>query len=289
MCKKNDYGCQRLVPGDYSSGCIKCQTYGLVCWDDHNERVLPTALEWAGFSTLAASLYFKFCKRCQDDGWGCDRSRPCFQCRQAGVECEEQKVTRLRTPQNAFLNATAPGQDSELYCMSLGYGPWGVGTPRPPDRPDLPGPLNVLIKFKAKGKVPPQPQPRPEITNHLLQNGGTFIYPPRPADPNDPALWQLRGRGYTNRTHTAMAYGWNATGGGRAESELVALPQLQQQPAPRPAQAGLYPAPVVQAQQPDPQAPQSYPQHNPQGQARTRAPRGFGEQDLELFNRLGLW
>ena len=297
LCSKNDLNCHRLVDGDNSSGCARCQTFGLICWDFKDQRVLPTALDWAGFNASPASLFYRFCKRCQDEGWGCDRSRPCSSCRHTGHQCVEQVQGKMKTARNAFLNGTAPGQDSELYRMSLGYGPWGIGTIRPPNRPDLPGPLNVLIGNRSNREN--YKQPRPEITNHLIQNNDAFVFPPPPADPNGPALQQLRGRGYPGRERTTVAYGWNSMPGGRLPPELVALPQLQQQ-HPQPAaaaQSGLHPAPVIPAQQvvqgqvpvrqPDPQAAPMNLQQESQAQAQVQGPDYvLDPEDIELFNAL---
>lgn len=62
-------------------------------------------------------------------------------------------------------HGTAWGVDQPLYKLALGYGPWGIGSTRPRNRPDLPGPLDGPFSILRGSRKPFEI--RQEVIDHL--------------------------------------------------------------------------------------------------------------------------
>lgn len=71
---------------------------------------------------------------------------------------------------NTFRHGTGFGTTEPRYFLAMGYGPWGIGSQRPPNRPDLPGPMDRPF-FVTRGH-PSEIEARPEFLNHLAANQG---------------------------------------------------------------------------------------------------------------------
>ncbi|ROW09717.1 hypothetical protein VMCG_02239 [Cytospora schulzeri] len=161
---KNNLCTRMSMPDTSNVACDRCDRLGIECVDLATGTVFQPRMELTGAGRRNL-LTFWPCVNCETNNLCCDRSRPCAQCRTRGIECPES-----RRAQNTFRHGTAFGTTEPRYFLAMGYGPWGIGSQRPPNRPDLPGPMDRPF-FVTRGH-PSELVARPEFLNHLAANQG---------------------------------------------------------------------------------------------------------------------
>ncbi|KUI55209.1 hypothetical protein VP1G_02468 [Cytospora mali] len=157
--------CSRMsVPNPGNVACDRCDRLGIECVDPVNGTIFQPRMELTGTGRRNL-LTFWPCNNCNANSLCCDRSRSCAQCRTRGIEC-----TDARRAQNTFRHGTGFGTTQPRYFLAMGYGPWGIGSQRPPGRPDLPGPMDrpFFVTRGHPGEIPA----RQEFLDHLAENQG---------------------------------------------------------------------------------------------------------------------
>lgn len=161
---KNNLCTRMTMPDSSNVACDRCDRLGIECVDALDGTIFQPRMELTGTGRRNL-LTFWPCVNCETNNLCCDRSRPCAQCRTRGIEC-----TDSRRAQNTFRHGTGFGTTEPRYFLAMGYGPWGIGSQRPPNRPDLPGPMDRPF-FVTRGH-PSEIVARPEFLNHLAVNQG---------------------------------------------------------------------------------------------------------------------
>ncbi len=132
LCRQ--FGTHAFCTRTAARGCSTGARFGLTCLDAESGTVLPTDPDMAGTGTVGIQLLYERCGGCAEHDLDCDRTDPCLQCRLAESACVRQSGRNLIRPIDRI------GLERPLYSLALGYGLDGIGSRRPPNRPDIPGP-----------------------------------------------------------------------------------------------------------------------------------------------------
>ncbi|KAK7444167.1 hypothetical protein CaCOL14_008468 [Colletotrichum acutatum] len=133
-CATNQAMCRSLTDEE-DFACVRCTSWGLVCetpgnGSRHPSRQLPwidrKRIGWSGWTKCTANgkgMKFNGCRRCRENGYKCDRKRPCDRCvnDRAEADCDSWVMNKELVRRNG-----TDGAEQPEYYMALGYGPKGI-------------------------------------------------------------------------------------------------------------------------------------------------------------------
>lgn len=137
-CVTNQAMCRSLTDEE-EFACVRCTSWGLVCQmpgngSRHPSRQLPwidrKRIGWSGWTKSTANgkgMKFRGCLRCRENGYKCDRKRPCDTCvnDRAEADCDSWVMNRELVRRKG-----TDGVEQPEYYMALGYGPKGINDDR---------------------------------------------------------------------------------------------------------------------------------------------------------------
>ncbi|KAL2872959.1 hypothetical protein SGCOL_011906 [Colletotrichum sp. CLE4] len=137
-CLANQAMCRSLADEE-DFACVRCTSWGLLCetpgnGSRHPSRQLPwidrKRVGWSGWTKCTANdkgMKFRGCRRCRENGYKCDRQRPCDTCvnNRAEADCDSWVYNK-----DLLRRKETNGAEQPEYYMALGYGPRGVDDDR---------------------------------------------------------------------------------------------------------------------------------------------------------------
>ncbi|KAF3350805.1 hypothetical protein VdG2_01269 [Verticillium dahliae VDG2] len=190
--------------------CVRCNTWGLPCYDKADEPGHPSGdadhsgefpkpkpyadLQVIGWgSGTRTMMEYSVCKPCEAGDHNCDRQRPCDKCVEHGDAQQCTSIPRVRDMpaglfrRSAFTDAGVVPKVSMLppsYYMALGFGPSGVDDDRvgPVRGIGVPGPQWGMwqVRVSDPDESNTASNNRPE-TRKLVRRGNRAIPPRKPA------------------------------------------------------------------------------------------------------------
>ncbi|KAG7138450.1 hypothetical protein HYQ45_004426 [Verticillium longisporum] len=191
--------------------CVRCNTWGLPCYDKADEPGHPSGdadhsgefpkpkpyadLQVIGWgSGTRTMMEYSVCKPCEAGDHNCDRQRPCDKCVELGDAQQCTFIPRVKDMpaglfrRSAFTGAGVVPKVSMLppsYYMALGFGPFGVDDDRagPMRGIGVPGPQWGMwqVRVSDPDESNTATNNRPE-TRKLVRRGNRVILHRKPVD-----------------------------------------------------------------------------------------------------------